>query len=160
LGEPSRAKLITRTRVCIISLVRLKALLTDFSETDGTYRNSLPTTLTLVESALGVISACLIVMRPIFGRFFPDRLKFTKRGGGSSGPTTSNIKKPKSQRQKKKSPVDTNGISDGKFVRLDEDPYARPPLSGKDGIAERAIALKPIPIVSQMHYKDRDVEAQ
>lgn len=149
-----------RTRVCIISLVRLKALLTNFSETDGTYRNSLPTTLTLVESALGVTSACLIVMRPIFGRFFPDRLKFTRKGGGLSAPSTPNVKQLKSHRQKKKSPMDTKGISEGKFVRLNEDPYARPSLSGKEGIAERVVALEPLLIASHSHYKDCDVEAQ
>lgn len=149
-----------RTRVCIISLVRLKALVTNFSETDGTYRNSLPTTLTLVESALGVISACLIVMRPIFGRFFPDRLKFTKRGGRPPAPSTPNIKQLKSHREKKKSPMGTKGISDGKFVRLDEDPYAQPSLGGEEGVAERVIALRPIPFASHTHYKDRDVEAQ
>lgn len=149
----------TRTRICVISLVRLEAL-TKFSETDGSYRNSLPTILTLVESALGVISACLIVMRPIFGRFFPDRLKLTKRGGQSSAPVISRIKQSKPHRQTTRNPVDMKGISDGRFVRLDEDPYALPLLNADKAAAERVVDFGPVPTASHTAYKHRDVEAQ
>ena len=145
--------------ICIISLIRLKAL-TDFAETDAPYRNSLAIILTIVESALGVISACLIVMRPIFGRFFPDRLKLTKKRVRSSEPIISVTRRSKQHEQTTKSPVPIKSFSGGKFVRLDEDSYALPPLDGDQLAAGRDAPHANISTVQHPPREARDVEAQ
>lgn len=45
---------------------------------DGTYSNSMAVLWTSLESTLGIICACIVVMRPLFGKAFPDRLKLSE----------------------------------------------------------------------------------
>ncbi|MCJ1427901.1 hypothetical protein MMC29_005807 [Sticta canariensis] len=60
--------------ICIVSCVRLRGLIF-WSMKDGTYSNSMAVLWTSLESTLGIICACIVVMRPLFGKAFPDRLK-------------------------------------------------------------------------------------
>ena len=82
-----------------------------------------------------------MIMRPLFGRFFPERLRLTKRGGRSSdsvipldGLSQRHIKTMKSSGP---SPTSANG----KFVRLDEDPYILPSLTVKRAAATEEVSL-------------------
>ncbi|KAL8734369.1 MAG: hypothetical protein Q9166_001567 [cf. Caloplaca sp. 2 TL-2023] len=59
--------------ICIISIVRLKSLflyttapMMTLFDSDGPLNNNLPILYTVLESCLGVICACLIIMKPIF----------------------------------------------------------------------------------------------
>ena len=64
-------------RICVVSLVRLKGLIF-WSVIDSPYENTMAIICTSLESTLGIICACMVVMRPLFGRIFPDRLKYNK----------------------------------------------------------------------------------
>ncbi|MCJ1348173.1 hypothetical protein MMC31_006404 [Peltigera leucophlebia] len=57
--------------ICIVSIVRLRALV-DWTIQDGTYANSRAIMWTSLESSLGIICACIVVMRPYFGKLFPN----------------------------------------------------------------------------------------
>lgn len=46
---------------------------------DGTWTNGMAVVWTSLESTLGIICACIVVMRPLFGRAFPDRLKLGEK---------------------------------------------------------------------------------
>lgn len=46
---------------------------------DGTYVNTMAVLWTSLESTLGIICACIVVMRPLFGKAFPDRLKIGEK---------------------------------------------------------------------------------
>lgn len=52
--------------ICIISIIRLRALV-DWTTQDGTYFNSRAILWTSLESSLGIICACIVVIRPLFG---------------------------------------------------------------------------------------------
>lgn len=56
--------------ICIISIIRLRALV-DWTTQDGTYANSKAILWTSLESSLGIICACIVVMRPLFGKLAP-----------------------------------------------------------------------------------------
>lgn len=56
--------------ICIISIVRLRALV-DWTTQDGTYVNSKAILWTSLESSLGIICACIVVIRPLFGKLVP-----------------------------------------------------------------------------------------
>ncbi|KAL8998557.1 MAG: hypothetical protein Q9169_002397 [Polycauliona sp. 2 TL-2023] len=86
LQVPLRSKVILSaifgfgSLICIISIIRLKALLSYTTapmmgppfDSDGPRDNSLPILLTVLEVSLGIICACLIMMKPIFtnSKFF------------------------------------------------------------------------------------------
>lgn len=53
--------------ICIVSIIRLRALV-DWTIHDGTYVNSRALLWTSLESCLGIICACIVVMRPLFGK--------------------------------------------------------------------------------------------
>ncbi|KAL8820396.1 MAG: hypothetical protein Q9223_001387, partial [Gallowayella weberi] len=59
--------------ICIISIIRLRTLfyyttapMMSLFDSDGPLNNNLPILYTVLESSLGVIAACLIIMKPIF----------------------------------------------------------------------------------------------
>ncbi|KAL8953746.1 MAG: hypothetical protein Q9222_000428 [Ikaeria aurantiellina] len=60
--------------ICIISIIRLRTLfyyttapmMNPPYDADGPHDNSLPILYTIIESSLGVICACIIIMKPIF----------------------------------------------------------------------------------------------
>ncbi|KAL8944868.1 MAG: hypothetical protein Q9216_000158 [Gyalolechia sp. 2 TL-2023] len=59
--------------ICIISVIRLRALSLYVSGPttvfrDATYNNNRPILYTVLESSLGVICACVIIMKPLFSR--------------------------------------------------------------------------------------------
>lgn len=56
--------------ICIVSIIRLRALV-DWTMQDGTYLNSRAILWTSLESSLGIICACIVVMRPLFGKLVP-----------------------------------------------------------------------------------------
>lgn len=60
-----------------MSLIRLKALIF-WAVQDAPYKNSMAMICTSLESTLGITCACIVVMRPLFGKIFPDRLRFKK----------------------------------------------------------------------------------
>lgn len=45
---------------------------------EGPYKNIMSNICTSLESTLGIVCACIVVMRPLFGKIFPDRLRFNK----------------------------------------------------------------------------------
>lgn len=71
--------------VCVISFFRLTSLL-DVSFTDLTYTVTDGLIWSLLEPTLGLVSACLPTMRPLFGKLFPERfLNRTKANNSSKG---------------------------------------------------------------------------
>lgn len=56
--------------ICIVSIIRLRALVY-WTRQDGTYANSRAILWTSLESSLGIICACIVVMRPLFGKLLP-----------------------------------------------------------------------------------------
>lgn len=46
---------------------------------DGPWVNGMAVLWTSLESTLGIICACIVVMRPLFGKAFPDRFKFGEK---------------------------------------------------------------------------------
>lgn len=64
--------------ICIISCVRLSGLVF-WNMEDGTYVNTMAVLWTSLESTLGIICACIVVMRPLFGKAFPDRFKIGEK---------------------------------------------------------------------------------
>lgn len=56
--------------ICIVSIIRLRALVY-WTMQDGTYANSRAIMWTILESSLGIICACIVVMRPLFGNLLP-----------------------------------------------------------------------------------------
>ncbi|MCJ1465714.1 hypothetical protein MMC07_004333 [Pseudocyphellaria aurata] len=64
--------------ICIVGAVRLSGLVFWRME-DGTWTNGMAVVWTSLESTLGIICACIVVMRPLFGRAFPDRLKLGEK---------------------------------------------------------------------------------
>ncbi|KAL8662526.1 MAG: hypothetical protein Q9202_004671 [Teloschistes flavicans] len=66
--------------ICIISIIRLRTLLTYTTapmmvlyDSDGLYHNNLPILYTIVESSLGIICACLVLMKPLFTHWKPSK---------------------------------------------------------------------------------------
>lgn len=53
--------------ICIVSIIRLRELVY-WTIQDGTYANSRAILWTSLESSLGIICACIVVMRPLFGK--------------------------------------------------------------------------------------------
>ncbi|KAL8979617.1 MAG: hypothetical protein Q9205_005091 [Flavoplaca limonia] len=80
--------------ICIISIIRLKALLSYTTapmmlppfNSDGPRTNSMSILYTVLESCLGVICACLIIMKPIFtnSKFFNSLSRKISSWGSSS----------------------------------------------------------------------------
>lgn len=56
--------------ICIVSIIRLRALVY-WTMQDGTYTNSRAILWTSLESCLGIICACIVVMKPLFGKLLP-----------------------------------------------------------------------------------------
>lgn len=56
--------------ICIVSIIRLRALVY-WTMQDGTYANSRAILWTILESSLGIICACIVVMKPLFGKLLP-----------------------------------------------------------------------------------------
>lgn len=100
LHVPFRNKLILSlifglgSLICIISIVRLKVLLSYTTapmmlppfNSDGPRTNSMSILYTVLESCLGVICACLIIMKPIFtnSKFFNSLSRKISSWGSSS----------------------------------------------------------------------------
>ena len=100
LHVPLRNKLILSlifglgSLICIISIIRLKALLSYTTapmmlppfNSDGPRTNSMSILYTVLESCLGVICACLIIMKPIFtnSKFFNSLSRKFRSWGSSS----------------------------------------------------------------------------
>ncbi|KAL9006761.1 MAG: hypothetical protein Q9188_000539 [Gyalolechia gomerana] len=82
--------------ICIISVVRLHALSLYTSvptmasrNRDGTYNNNLPILYTVLESSLGVICACVIIMKPLFSKSRLLRM-MTRKSSAITDPKASN----------------------------------------------------------------------
>lgn len=57
---------------------------------DGPWANGMAVLWTSLESTLGIICACIVVMRPLFGKAFPDRFKLGEKAKKlGSDPSTS-----------------------------------------------------------------------
>ncbi|KAL9038286.1 MAG: hypothetical protein Q9180_003232 [Flavoplaca navasiana] len=100
LHVPLRNKLILSlifglgSLICIISIIRLKALLSYTTapmmlppfDSDGPRTNSMSILYTVLESCLGVICACLVIMKPIFtnSKFFNSLGRKINSWGSSS----------------------------------------------------------------------------
>ncbi|KAL8896774.1 MAG: hypothetical protein Q9192_002918 [Flavoplaca navasiana] len=100
LHVPLRNKLILSlifglgSLICMISIIRLKALLSYTTapmmlppfNSDGPRTNSMSILYTVLESCLGVICACLIIMKPIFtnSKFFNSLSRKISSWGSSS----------------------------------------------------------------------------
>jgi hypothetical protein len=69
--------------VCIISIVRLHALLVITTSTDQTYDNAGVATFSMVELNVALISACLPTLRPLLAQWMNGLSNST--GAGSSG---------------------------------------------------------------------------
>ncbi|KAL8775533.1 MAG: hypothetical protein Q9209_000029 [Squamulea sp. 1 TL-2023] len=100
LHVPLRNKLILSlifgfgSLICIISIVRLKslyfystALMMTHFDSDGPLNNNMPILYTILECCLGVICACVIIMKPIFTntKFFNSLGKKLSSWNSSSG---------------------------------------------------------------------------
>ncbi|KAL9586743.1 MAG: hypothetical protein Q9212_000689 [Teloschistes hypoglaucus] len=66
--------------ICIISIIRLRTLLAYSTapmmvlyDSDGPYGNNLPILYTIVESSLGIICACLVLMKPLLTHWKPAK---------------------------------------------------------------------------------------
>ena len=57
-------------RICIVNIIRLRAL-AYWTMQDGTYANSRAMLWTILESSLGIICACIVVMKPLLGKLLP-----------------------------------------------------------------------------------------
>lgn len=125
--------------ICIVSMIRFKGLVT-WTTQDGTYNNSMAILWTSLESMLGIICACIVIMRPLFGKVFPERLGVCKKTNkASTDPSNSSSSRlsrtpawlypAKHSRQlsaKATDPQVTSGP--GKFQRLDEETYPLAPM--------------------------------
>ncbi|KAL8780406.1 MAG: hypothetical protein Q9213_006491 [Squamulea squamosa] len=100
LHVPLRNKLILSlifgfgSLICIISIIRLKSLLFYSTapmmihlDSDGPLNNKMPILYTILECCLGVICACVIIMKPIFTntKFFNSLSKKFSSWNSSSG---------------------------------------------------------------------------
>ena len=90
---------------------------------------------TSLESTLGIICACAIVIRPLISKFFPDRFKSSKRTSkisfGPSVSASSRLSRTAGRLASKKPPQTVSGkdmepqvlSGPGTFRLLEEDPY-------------------------------------
>lgn len=111
--------------------------------TDGTYVNGMAVLWTSLESTLGIICACIVVMRPLFGKAFPDRLKIGEKTNQlSSDPSTSlgsRLSRTGGAMPPKRHPRAPSGIGaeshdrigSGVFQRLGDDIFPLSPGSGQ-----------------------------
>lgn len=124
---------------------------------------------TSLESFLGIICACIVVMRPLFGKVFPDRFKFNKKtdkiSTNPSNSTGSRLSRAsawhypkKHSRQPSGSPTDPQVISGpGKFQRLEE---IYPLGSTRGHMSPTHIATVEVPSISRKCGDDFDIESQ
>lgn len=117
-------------------MIRFKGLVS-WTVEDGTYKNSMAMLWTSLESMLGVICACIVVMRPLFGKVFPERLKVSKKPSNknvstdpstSSGSRLSRMLSPTRQSHRLSGkPIEPQALSgSGKFQRLEEESFPHP----------------------------------
>lgn len=125
---------------------------------------------TSLESFLGIICACIVVMRPLFGKVFPDRFKLNKKtdktstnpsnSSGSRLSRTSAWHYPKKHsRQLSGNATDPQVISGpGKFQRLEEEIY---PLGSTRGhMSPTHITTVEVPSIGKKCGGDFDIEPQ
>ena len=120
--------------VCVISVFRLKSLL-NVSFTDLTYTVTDGLIWSLLEPTLGLVSACLPTMRPLFSRLFPDRLLNRSKGNKSS----------------------KSGMDHRTFDRLDEQGYSLVVVNGGASDPSRRMDSK---IISNSVRSLDDIETQ
>ncbi|KAL8869933.1 MAG: hypothetical protein Q9174_003904 [Haloplaca sp. 1 TL-2023] len=97
LHVPFRSKVILSlvfglgSFICIISIIRLRTLffyttapMMVLLDSDGTHDNNLPILYTVLESSLGVICACVVLMKPVFTH---PKLKLSWKSSGSGDST-------------------------------------------------------------------------
>jgi hypothetical protein len=65
--------------VCIVSILRLKSLVSISNSTDPTYDNPPAATWSSVESNVGIICSCLPLLRPLLARWFPSAFPSRRR---------------------------------------------------------------------------------
>lgn len=88
---------------------------------DGTYVNDMAILWTSLESTLGIICACVVTMRPLFGKAFPDHLKLgekTKKFSSDPSSTSGNRLSPAGWMRPKNQPRGLSGNAAGSHDRL------------------------------------------
>lgn len=110
---------------------------------DGTYKNSMAAISTSLESTLGIICACIVVMRPLFGKVFPDRFKLgektKKLSSDPSSTSGSRLSRTAGWLRPKSHPrglcgngaESHNRLGPGTFQRLEEDIFPLSPMGGQ-----------------------------
>ena len=159
---------LSSDRICIISLFRLKAII-DWSMQDGPYTNRMVAIWTCLESTLGIICACIVVMRPLFRRIFPDRLKISKvTKKPNTDPSKLSRSKPTlmfgwvrsnghSQGLSGNRADSSNELQPGRFQRLDEDMYPLQPGLGSNNATTAKVNVTP---AGKIESAVPDIEAQ
>ena len=98
--------------VCVASLIRI-TIFSQYNPKDTLYTIIMPMVWSSVEQSLGIVCACLPVLKPLFGRFLPSHSAAAKSDPDSDKINLSNMK-PKSPWRTFE---DTNVTG---FSRLDE----------------------------------------
>lgn len=78
---------LTKVSVCIVTIIRMTTLKTGAAARDPTYNGVDTLQWTGVETNVGIICACLPLLRPLLNRFIPWFAQRTYRGDTHSRPT-------------------------------------------------------------------------